>query len=115
SRCNVLRQIRPWRADEKASRCARTIQRILEAVMTQPADSPTLSPFMFGEVFFAGAVAMQRQIAESIMTVFDAVADAMSDSLHATAALAHGIGNAQRPSEAAAAGAAWFQGRVEKA
>jgi hypothetical protein len=83
--------------------------------MTQQADSLTLSPFMFGEVFFAGAVAMQRQIAESIMTVFDAVADAMSDSLHATAALAHGIGNAQRPSEAAAAGAAWFQGRVEKA
>ena len=83
--------------------------------MTQQADSLTLSPFMFGEVFLVGAVAMQRQIVESMMTAFDAVADAMSDSLHATAALAHGIGNAHRASEAAAAGAAWFQGRMEKA
>jgi len=82
--------------------------------MTQQADSLTLSPFMFGEAFFAGAAAMQKQIAESMMAVFDAVADTMSDTVRATAALAHDIGNAQQPSEAAAAGTAWFQGRVEK-
>jgi hypothetical protein len=82
--------------------------------MTQQADSLALSPFMFGEVFFAGAVAMQKQIAEGMMAMFDAVADAMSESVRAAAALAHGVGNAERPSEAAAAGVAWFQGRVEK-
>ena len=83
--------------------------------MTPQADSLALSPFMFGEAFFAGAAAMQKQIAEGMMAVFDAVADAMSDSMRATAALAHGIGNAQQPREATEAGAAWLQGRVEKA
>lgn len=82
--------------------------------MTQQADSLALSPFMFGEAFFVGAAAMQQQIAEGMMAVLDAVADAMSDSAHANAALAHGIGNARQPSEAAVAGAAWFLGRMEK-
>jgi hypothetical protein len=83
--------------------------------MTNQSDSLALSPLMFGEAFFAGAAAMQRQIAEGMMAVFDAVADAMSDSLRATAALAHDIGNAEKPSDVAAAGIAWFQGRVERA
>lgn len=83
--------------------------------MTQQADPLALSPFMFGEAFFAGAVAMQRQIAEGMLAVFDAAADAMRDSLRATAAFAHDIGNAQTPAEAAAAGFAWLQGRAERA
>lgn len=83
--------------------------------MTNQSDSLALSPLMFGEAFFAGAAAMQRQIAEGMMAVFDAVADAMSDSLRTTSALAHDIGNAEKPSDVAAAGVAWFQGRIERA
>jgi hypothetical protein len=82
--------------------------------MSNQADSFALSPLMFGEAFFAGAAAMQRHIAQGMMVVFDAVADAMSDSLRASAELAHEIGNAQTPVEVAAASCSWFQGRVEK-
>jgi len=80
--------------------------------MSHQADA--LSPFMFGEAFLTAAAAMQRQVAEGMMAVFDAVADAMSDSVRASAQLAHEIGNAQTPVDAVSAGYAWFQGRVEK-
>jgi hypothetical protein len=82
--------------------------------MSTQADSFVLSPLIFGEAFFAGAAAMQRQIAEGMLAVFDAVADVMSDSLRAGAELAHEIGNAQTPIEAVASSHAWLQERVEK-
>jgi hypothetical protein len=82
--------------------------------MSNSADSVALSPLMFGEAFFASAVALQRQIADSMMTVFDAVADAVSDSLHANSQLAQEIGDARSPAEIVAANFAWFQGRVER-
>ena len=82
--------------------------------MSHQADSFALSPFAFGEMFFAGAAAMQQQIAEGMMAVFDAVAEAMSDSLRAGTQLAHDIGNAETPVHALAAGYAWFQGRAER-
>jgi hypothetical protein len=81
--------------------------------MSNPADSIALSPLMFAEAFFAGAAALQRQIADNMMTVFDAVADAVSDSLRAGAQLAQEIGDAKSPVDAAALGFAWFQGRAE--
>jgi hypothetical protein len=80
--------------------------------MSQQADA--LSPFMFGDAFFTAAAAMQRQVAEGMMAVFDAVADAMSDSVRASAQLAQDIGNAETPADIASAGYAWFQGRIEK-
>ena len=63
--------------------------------MSHQADA--LSPFLFGEAFLAGAAALQQQIAEGMLAVFDAVADAVSDSLRANAHLAHDIGSAQTP------------------
>jgi hypothetical protein len=82
--------------------------------MTHQADSFALSPFAFGEMFFAGAVAMQQQIVEGMMAVLDAVAEAMSDSLRASAELANGIGNARTPADIVTVGSAWFQGRAQK-
>jgi len=82
--------------------------------MSNPAESIALSPLTLGEVFLASAVTMQRQIADSVLAVFDAVADAMSDSLHAGAKLADDIGHAETPVDVAAAGCSWVQGRVEK-
>jgi hypothetical protein len=82
--------------------------------MSNQADSIALSPLMFGEAFFAGAAAMQQQIADGMLAAFDAVADAMNDSLRASAKLVDDIGRAETPADIAAAGHSWFQGRVEK-
>ena len=82
--------------------------------MSHQADSLAFSPFMFGELFVVGAARMQQQIAEGMLAAFDALADAMSDSLRASAELAHEIGNARTPADAMAASVAWFQGRAEK-
>jgi hypothetical protein len=82
--------------------------------MSNPAESVALSPFLFGEVFLEGVASIQRRMTQSMLAVFDAVADTMNDSLRAGAALADDIGHAETPVAVAAAGVAWAQGRMEK-
>lgn len=82
--------------------------------MSSQAHSVALSPLLFGEAFTAGAVTMQQQIAEGMLAAFDAIADAMTDSLRANASLVDDIGHAQTPADVVAAGHAWLQGRAQK-
>lgn len=82
--------------------------------MSTHAHSIAISPLLFGEAFIAGAVAMQKRIADDMLAAFDAVADAMSDSLRANATLADDISRAETPADIVAAGHAWLQGRAQQ-
>jgi hypothetical protein len=83
--------------------------------MSTQADSIALSPLWFGEAFIAGAAAMQKQIAGGMLAAFDAITDAMNESLQASAKLVDDIGHAETPVDVVAAGCAWTQGRAARA
>jgi hypothetical protein len=65
---------------------------------------------MFGEVMFASAAAVHRQVAESIDSWFTAV----GDSLRAAADLADKVAEAETPIEAAGIGYGWLRATIEE-